>query len=538
MSQSDKNLKYQRSVRRASIVSSYPLPAQFSIHRRSARLQEKQRLRGTSPKSEPVRQLPSPTSNSPGKQVGSSHVQLLVATSLIGFKVTASPDRKRKREYEHSERRQTAPFTDDQAEPDHKRHRIQSEARAISDTLQPDPISESTKGDINLNHWIKEGTWPSEYFQPDSSMNQSLTRKRSTPSIAAEQASTPSNSISVREGKNPAARSPRYEDLLRTAGIFMSRQPGVDLPTNDSKGLIRTLMDTEQDYLQDSLFNSDIFEDFCQWIADRNEASIVRDLTPLLVPSAELMYLRGSRHLRHVIEAVDESWSKCIPMVNGPCPKPDFSVGLRISAFTPEQQAKLGPFDGGWQYQSRLLATHRMYFPFLTAEAKCGQEGLIIADRQNANSASVAANAVVELYKTVSRHHELHRKILTFSISHNQETVNIYGHYALTTDKKISFHRYKVKQIPFADPDGIDKWRPYQFTKNVYDTFLPIHLERVCSAIDQLPDPEAFAPDPLSEPSTTGDPTQADGQAAGTSPATTPQTSAEPAFKKPKAGGS
>ncbi|KAL8634895.1 MAG: hypothetical protein Q9228_007557, partial [Teloschistes exilis] len=450
---------------------------------------------------------------------------------------TASADRKRKREHESSVDCQDAAFlTIHQAEPDQKRQRTQSTDRAIGNTKQPDPISESANGDFYLTHWIKEGTWPTEFFQPDGDMIQSLTRKRSTRSMNTDQTSTPSNSMGVKDVNRPDARSPRYESLLQAAGIYMSRQLGVvDPPTDGCRLLLRTLINTEQEVPDDSLFNEDLFEDFCQWIADRNEARIVRDLTPLLIPSAELMNLRGASHLRHVIEAIDESWSKIIPMINGPCPKPDLSVGLQISAFTPEQQIKLRPFDGDWQYQSRLMATHKMYFPFLTAEAKCGQEGITVADRQNAHSASVAVNALVELYKTVSRHHELHRKILVFSISHNHKSLDINGHYALIDDKKVTFHRYLVQSFSFADPSGRDKWRSYKFTKNVYDSFLPIHLARVCSAVDQLPDPEAFAPDPLAELSTTGDPTQGDGQGPGTSSATTPQTSGEPAFKKPKA---
>lgn len=363
-------------------------------------------------------------------------------------------------------------------------------------------------------------------------MNHSLTRKRSTPSLSSQQSGT--SGASLREGKNPAARSRRYEDLLEASGINMWLKPGViAVPTDSGKALCQTLLDTKQETPRESLFDDDIFEGICLRAQDRNEARIIRDLTPLLVPSAEILNARGALHLAHVVESVDESWSKCIPMINGPCPKPDFSVGLRSSAFTAAQREKLKPFVGGWQIQSRLMATDKMHFPFLTAEVKCGQEGLIIAERQNAYSASIAANAVVELYRVVSRQHELHRQILSFSISHNHRSLDIYGHYALINGEDISFHRYEVQSIPFANTGGRDKWRPYCFTRNIYDTFLPIHLKRLCSAIDQLPNPEVFVPDPLSESSNT----QAEGQLAATSSVTSPETSSEPVFKKPKAKG-
>jgi len=88
-----------------------------------------------------------------------------------------------------------------------------------------------------------------------------------------------------------------------------------------------------------------------------------------------------------------------------------------------------------------------MYFPFLTSEVKCGNEALNIADRQNAHSAAVAANAIVELYKLVSRQNELHQKILAFSVSHDHRAVRIYGHYVLINGKDTSFYRHLIQSF-------------------------------------------------------------------------------------------
>jgi hypothetical protein len=48
-----------------------------------------------------------------------------------------------------------------------------------------------------------------------------------------------------------------------------------------------------------------------------------------------------------------------------------------------------------------------MYFPYLTEEINCENEGLNIADRQNAHSSSVAVKQVVDPYRKVSGQHEL-----------------------------------------------------------------------------------------------------------------------------------
>jgi hypothetical protein len=42
------------------------------------------------------------------------------------------------------------------------------------------------------------------------------------------------------------------------------------------------------------------------------------------------------------------------------------------------------------------------------------------------------------------------------------------------------------------DQDGKDKWTAYKFTRNIYVVFVPIHLKRVYSVVDKLPDPGVF----------------------------------------------
>lgn len=68
---------------------------------------------------------------------------------------------------------------------------------------------------------------------------------------------------------------------------------------------------------------------------------------------------------------------------------------------------------------------------------------LNIADRQNAHSMTVAVKGVVELYRAVEREKELHREILTFSVSHNNISVRIYGHYPIIEEDKTTFYRHR-----------------------------------------------------------------------------------------------
>ena len=279
-------------------------------------------------------------------------------------------------------------------------------------------------------------------------------------------------------------RDPHYNALLEAKGSFMENSHmGI---TDASKSLCRRLLESEQDVPKDSLFRDDLFERTCQNIQDRNEAMIIKDITRLIVPSAEILAIYGARHLDHLIENVNEGWTGSIA-VEGPRPHPDYSVGFGRSSFTDEQLKRLDTLIGSVFDTSFFIATYRMYFPFLTCEVKCSTTALEIADRQNAHSMTLAVRGVVELYRAVKREKELHREILAFSISHDHMSVRIYGHYPVFDGNKTTFYRHPIHRFYFAELEGKEKWTAYKFTKNVYDIWMPIHLKRICSVVDEMP---------------------------------------------------
>ncbi len=141
----------------------------------------------------------------------------------------------------------------------------------------------------------------------------------------------------------------------------------------------------------------------------------------------------------------------------------------------------------GSQLTTYSMATTRMYFPFLTCEVNCGAAALDVADRQNVHSITVAVKGIVELFKAVKREKELHREILTFSISHDHTSVRIYGHYPVTEGDKTTFYRHPIHKFDFTALEGKEKWTAYKFAKNVYDHH-SIKLHKIiCSGIDDLP---------------------------------------------------
>ena len=232
------------------------------------------------------------------------------------------------------------------------------------------------------------GVHPLQYLLSRKKSSASLQRKDSQVSLETYSDELP------REVKSAQYRSPNYAVELEAKGSYMRKSPlGI---TDASKAHCHRLLAEQQTIPQDTLFRDDRFDELCESVEGRNEAIIVRDISPLICPSAVVLRIFGAKHLNHLSESVNEGWNSAISF-HGTRPQPDYSVGFMRSAFTDEQFEKLEPFVGGSKITSYFMATTRMYFPFFTCEAKCGASALDIADRQNAHSMTVAVRSLVEL---------------------------------------------------------------------------------------------------------------------------------------------
>ncbi|KAK0361556.1 hypothetical protein LTR94_022874 [Friedmanniomyces endolithicus] len=341
-----------------------------------------------------------------------------------------------------------------------------------------------------IAYWAANKRWPRQYLEEGKDMENILARKRSISSRSKETSesaapsSTNQGEQKSREQKSAEYKKPQYATVLATKGVMMkSSSPGV---TKASQGWCKDMLERQQTYPQDTLFREDFFSSTCESVQDKNETRVIRDVALLIVPSAEVLSIRGATHLQCLIDSVNEGWNNSITITRTR-PQPDFAVGFRREAFTQDQLDRMHPIVGDFNDQSYFMATWYMYFPFLTCEVKCGAAALDIADRQNAHSTAIAVRAVVELFRTVKREQELHREILAFSISHDHCSARIYGYYAEFGGTETKFYRHTVHKFDFTALGGKEKWTAYKFTKNVYDHWMPMHFERICSAIDQIP---------------------------------------------------
>ncbi|KAF2452528.1 hypothetical protein BDY21DRAFT_157141 [Lineolata rhizophorae] len=353
----------------------------------------------------------------------------------------------------------------------------------------------ASRAPINpVDYWRREHRWPKEYFEPGI-MSHLRPRKRSTPSPIS------TTSTDQKPGESSASyHGSRFIISFQAKGSFMQNSDlGI---TENSRAMCLDLLRAEQTVPAESLFRDDIFRRTCQNIEDRNEARIVQDITRLIVPSAETFATFGARSLEVLAESVNEGWVHSIPLTRTR-PQPDYSVGFKPKAFSKEQLKKLAPFIGDLVDgdQSFFMATQYMYFPFLACEVKGTTAGLAIADRQNAHSMTLAGRAIVEIFKLVKRQKEIDREILAFSVSHDHQNVRIFGHYPVITKEETTFYRYLIHSFDFTALDGREKWTAYKFVKNVYETWMPMHLDRIRSVVDELPFDFDFDNPPLPEKS-------------------------------------
>ncbi|KAK0874857.1 hypothetical protein LTR87_011338 [Friedmanniomyces endolithicus] len=273
---------------------------------------------------------------------------------------------------------------------------------------------------------------------------------------------------------------------MRTSGLLQSA----------SKKLCNDLLAGEHSLDQHPCYPIERTDDVLERIHGLNEARLQRDVTPWVVPSAENLFFSGQKQLDYMGEEIQAEWVRCEPM-GVSRPKPDFTVGLRRTAFQDDELRKLENYATP---QGPFYFTPDLCFPFLMCEAKTGRIGIDQADTQNMHSASIAVRAMFKLYHAAyGVDHEktkmLSGQILTFSVSHNNRLVNLYGHYAIAgsiNDKSaesLQFFRHDIAMFSLTMYDGRERYKAYKFIRSLYDKFGPEHLRRVRDAVGQMASP-------------------------------------------------
>ncbi|KAK1808197.1 hypothetical protein LTR12_017447 [Friedmanniomyces endolithicus] len=365
-------------------------------------------------------------------------------------------------------------------EPPTKRRRLRGERTAIKSSQAESEDEKCTP----VAYWVKHDTWPPNFAEKAPTMGDTVPKKRPR---------STSYTQSVKDGENPTAHTRRHEEKMEETGLIMADRQGAI--SDQCRELCKRILVATAAVPVSSYCRKKQLHKVLERLRYRNEARVVRDVTPLVVPSAELLHIGGNTGLQHAVEALNAQWDG-IATLCGPMPKPAFVAGISPSAFTPEEKYRL---------KLHHTATcpnyfpENMYYPFLICEVKSSDKPIQEAERQAMHSASIAANAIIELYRKNSKASELNRKILTLSNSHNSSTVKFYGHFAEIQSDRVTFFRHRMYEKNFAadladavvaDPEDetSEWWRPYMITTGIYNHFFPQHLERIRTAVSELRD--------------------------------------------------
>lgn len=82
---------------------------------------------------------------------------------------------------------------------------------------------------------------------------------------------------------------------------------------------------------------------------------------------------------------------------------------------------------------------------------------------------TLALRGLIGLFRLMGREKELYREINGFSVSHNDETVRIYGYYAVINGTETTFYRHPIRKFNFTELDSKKKWTTRTFIRNVQD---------------------------------------------------------------------
>ncbi|RMZ89626.1 hypothetical protein DV736_g3162, partial [Chaetothyriales sp. CBS 134916] len=287
--------------------------------------------------------------------------------------------------------------------------------------------------------------------------------------------------------------SHRSEALKRMAthGVFMESS---NLLRKESKKLCSHFLKGSDRAVRSSIFTPAEFSKVLDRVRNLNEARIQRDITPWVVPSAEILFLRGELECDWIGEELHAEWVRCATL-GSTRPKPDYVAGLLRRAFTTEELKKL---DNHATPTQPFHFTPELCFPFLICEVKTGDKGLNEAARQNIHSASIAVRAIFALYKNAFGDSQPHRidelsgQLLVLTVSHDNDRVELCGHFAITDTnlpEQLKFYRYPITLFSLAADDGADRNKAYNFVREVYQQFAPDHRKRIKDAVKHLPPP-------------------------------------------------
>ncbi|MCJ1464204.1 hypothetical protein MMC07_002817 [Pseudocyphellaria aurata] len=345
-----------------------------------------------------------------------------------------------------------------------------------------------------ISYWAAHHTWPRN-FAEHSGSSISISKRQITEGFQSGEDESPWNYAQSRKLKaDPEQYTVAYEEYILSKGLDMCLFKGMKLVSEESEKLCIDVWQMTHQTIEPTIFPTEDIHKVIHFCQDRNEGTVTRYITPMIIPSIMSLYFGGDNSLEHVVDEVNTEWyAQCV--LEGPRPRPHLAVGLSSSAFTHGEIDKLRMYA---TVDNWTRTTTHMFFPFLMCEVKCGYYGLDIADRRNMHSCSVAVRAIRRIQQAADqcrpekKTDSLDGKFLVFSISHNEEYARLYGHFAIAQGQTWTYHRYRIQTFDIAHNNNNGLHAINNFVRKILKSYLPVHVQRLKDALDALPDLKTF----------------------------------------------
>jgi hypothetical protein len=243
------------------------------------------------------------------------------------------------------------------------------------------------------------------------------------------------------------------------------------------------LLTTQCDVPSNTLLGYDILRGSIAELQDKNKTRVVQDLARLFVPSVRTLARISHKRFDVFVESVGERWDANLLDTQS---QPDYAMGLGRIALSDQRIKKLHSILQNDPSSSRSIfnPTQNMWFPILTSEVECAEQGIDIAQTRNATNMGVAVQMIVTLFHLAGCKNDLHNELVAFSASHDHQNLILTGWGPRINGNRFTVHPFPIRSFDITDPN--ETWTAYKFTVGVYEHALPL-LTRINNAIDKLP---------------------------------------------------
>lgn len=187
--------------------------------------------------------------------------------------------------------------------------------------------------DKPISYWTANLTWPDNFAEPRamSSSNNTSKRQRTTNDSQSSMEGKPwAYSQSRKNGVVPEQYTKAYKNYIFSIGLDMDEFKGRELVSPESLETCKVLQTITCETSLKPINSGEETLKVTRLCRNRNEATVARNVTPLILPPIVSFFLKGEgNQFEHLIDEVDTMWWESWVLA-GPRPKPHLAVGFPL----------------------------------------------------------------------------------------------------------------------------------------------------------------------------------------------------------------